>query len=69
VHVAVHPTQGRPVVAVLQRFNEGNDPIQSFVRVLNPQSGQWSAAQQVHIGDSSNGIGALAPDEETDETQ
>ena len=56
VRVAVHPTQGWPAVAVLQRFNEGSDPIQAFVRVLNPQSGQWSAAQQVDIGDSSNGM-------------
>jgi hypothetical protein len=56
VRVAVHPTQGWPAVAVLQRFNEGSDPIQAFVRVLNPQSGQWGAAQQVDIGDSSNGM-------------
>jgi hypothetical protein len=41
---------------VLQRFNEGSDPIQAFVRVLNPQSGQWSTAQQVDIGASSNGM-------------
>ena len=34
VRVAVHPTQGWPAVAVLQRFNEGSDPIQAFVRVL-----------------------------------
>jgi hypothetical protein len=56
VRVAVHPTQGWPAVAVLQRFNEGSDPIQAFVRVLNPQSGQWSAAQQVDTGESSNGM-------------
>ncbi len=56
VRVAVHPTQGWPAVAVMQRFNEGSDPIQSFVRVLNPHTGQWSAAQQVDIGESSNGM-------------
>jgi hypothetical protein len=56
VHVAVHPTQGWPAVAVLQRYNEGSDPIQAFVRVLNPQTGQWSAAQQVDIGAASNGM-------------
>jgi hypothetical protein len=56
VRVAVHPTQGWPAVAVLQRFNEGSDPIQAFVRVLNPHTGQWSAAQQVDIGESSNGM-------------
>jgi hypothetical protein len=56
VRVAVHPTEGWPAVAVMQRFNEGSEPIQAFVRVLNPQSGQWSAAQQVDIGESSNGM-------------
>jgi hypothetical protein len=56
VRVAVHPTQSWPAVAVLQRFSEGSDPIQAFVRVLDPQSGQWSAAQQVDIGASSNGM-------------
>ena len=56
VRVAVHPTQGWPAVAVMQRFNEGSDPIQAFVRVLNPQSGQWSTAQQVDTGESSNGM-------------
>lgn len=56
VHLAVHPTQGWPAVAILQRFAEGADPIQAFVRVLNPHTGQWSAAQQVDIGESSNGM-------------
>jgi hypothetical protein len=55
IHLAVHPTQGWPAVAVLQRFHESRDPMQAFVRVLNPHTGQWGAAQQVDIGDSSNG--------------
>src|SRR5689334_5597670 len=56
VHLAVHPTQGWPAVAVLQRLNGSSDPIEAFVRVLNPHTGQWSAAQQVDIGSSSNGM-------------
>jgi hypothetical protein len=56
VRMAVHPTQGWPAVAVLQRFSEGSDPIQAFIRVLNPHTGQWGAAQQVDIGESSNGM-------------
>jgi hypothetical protein len=56
VRVAVHPIQGWPAVAVLQRFNEGSDPIQAFVRAFNPHTGQWGAAQQVDIGESSNGM-------------
>jgi hypothetical protein len=56
VHLAVHPTQGWPAVAVVQRFNEGSDPIQSYIRVLNPHTGQWSVAQQLDIGASSNGM-------------
>src|SRR4051794_32781535 len=52
LHMAVHPTQGWPAVAVQQRFNESSDPIQSFIRVLNPHTGQWSAAQQVDVGQS-----------------
>jgi hypothetical protein len=56
LHLAVHPTAGWPAVAVLQRFNEGATPMQAFVRVLNPHTGQWSAAQQVDTGASSNGM-------------
>ncbi len=56
LHLAVHPTQGWPAVSVLQRFNEGATPMQAFVRVLNPHTGQWSAAQQVDTGASSNGM-------------
>jgi len=39
VRMAVHPTESWPAVAVLQRFNEESDPIQGFVRVLNPHTG------------------------------
>ena len=53
--IAVHPTEGWPVVGIMQRFSESSDPIQSFVRVFNPRSNKWGAAQQVDIGESSNG--------------
>jgi hypothetical protein len=53
--IAVHPTEGWPVVGIMQRFSESADPIQSFVRVFNPRSNKWGPAQQVDIGDSSNG--------------
>src|SRR6185295_14037402 len=41
---------------VMQRFSLSSDPIQSFVRVFNPISGKWGPAQQVDIGESSNGM-------------
>jgi hypothetical protein len=53
--LAVHPTEGWPVVGIMQRFAESSDPIQSFVRVYNPQARRWGPAQQVDIGESSNG--------------
>ncbi len=53
--IAVHPTEGWPVVGIMQRFSESADPIQSFVRVFNPRSNKWGTAQQVDIGESSNG--------------
>lgn len=53
--IAVHPTEGWPVVGIMQRFSESSDPIQSFVRVFNPRSNKWGSAQQVDIGESSNG--------------
>jgi len=53
--IAVHPTEGWPVVGIMQRFSESSDPIQSFVRVFNPRSNTWGPAQQVDIGESSNG--------------
>jgi hypothetical protein len=53
--LAVHPTEGWPVVGIMQRFSESADPIQSFVRVYNPHAKQWGPAQQVDIGESSNG--------------
>lgn len=56
LHLAVHPTQGWPAVAIVQRFSESREPIQAFVRVLNPRTRVWSAAQQVDIGASSNGM-------------
>jgi hypothetical protein len=59
VHIAVHPTQGWPALAVLQRFNEGATPMQALVRVLNPHTGQWSTGQQVDTGASSNGMDAF----------
>jgi hypothetical protein len=30
--------------------------VRTFVRVLNPTTGQWSTAQQVDTGTSSNGM-------------
>jgi hypothetical protein len=39
----------------MQRFSESADPIQSFVRVFDPRTRTWGAAQQVDIGESSNG--------------
>gem|GEM_PF-1182280 len=53
--LAVHPTEGWPVVGIMQRFSESADPIQSFVRVFNPRSNKWGPAQQVDVGESSNG--------------
>src|SRR6266545_2780495 len=53
--IRVHPTEGWPAVGIMQRFSESADPIQSFVRVFNPITRKWSPAQQVDIGDSSNG--------------
>jgi len=55
IDLAAHPTEGWPVVGVLQRFSISTDPIQSFVRVFNPGTRSWGAAQQVDIGASSNG--------------
>lgn len=55
IDLAVHPTEGWPVVAVTQRDTLSTDPIQSFVRVFNPQANRWSVAQQVDLGESSNG--------------
>ena len=48
--IAVHPTEGWPVVGIMQRFSESADPIQSFVRVFNGRSNKWGPAQQVDIG-------------------
>jgi hypothetical protein len=59
VHIAVHPTEGWPAIAVLQRFNEGATPMQALVRVLNPHTGRWSIGQQVDTGASSNGLDAF----------
>lgn len=53
--LAVHPTNGWPVVGVTQRFNESTDPIQSFVRVFDPRANTWGPARQVDIGASSDG--------------
>jgi hypothetical protein len=53
--LAVHPTEGWPVVGIMQRFSESSDPIQSFVRVFNPLANTWGPAQQVDVGESSNG--------------
>lgn len=52
--IATHPTEGWAVVGIMQRFGESTDPIQSFVRVFNPTTQKWSAAQQVDVGPSSN---------------
>lgn len=53
--LAVHPTEGWPAVAIMTRNGLFREPIQSFVRVFNPQAKKWGAARQVDTGASSNG--------------
>jgi hypothetical protein len=55
IDLAVHPTEGWPIVGVLQRLNLTTDPIQAFVRVYNPRTRTWSVAQQVDVGAASSG--------------
>ena len=54
VDLAVHPTEGWPVVGVIQR--SWGTPIRAYVRVYNPQTQQWGTAQQVDIGEASTGM-------------
>jgi hypothetical protein len=59
--LAVHPSEGWPVVGVIQR--SWGTPIHAYVRVYNPQTQQWGVAQQIDTGESSIGMdrfGSLA---------
>lgn len=51
--LAVHPTEGWPVVGVTQR--SWGMPIQAFVRIYDPRTQDWGAARQVDVGMASNG--------------
>lgn len=52
--LAVHPTEGWPVVGAIQ-WTGNAEPERAFVRVLNPTSGQWDVAQNVDVGPASLG--------------
>ena len=53
VHLAVHPTENWPAVALWTRL--WNDPMTGFVAVYNPHTQRWSTTQQVDVGASSIG--------------
>jgi len=53
--LATHPTEGWAALAITQRFDESAQPLQSFIRVWNPQTRQWGVAQQIDVGAASNG--------------
>ena len=53
VHLAVHPTENWPAVALWTRL--WNAPITGFVAVYNPHTQRWSTTQQVDVGASSIG--------------
>lgn len=52
--LAVHPTEGWPVVGAIQ-WTGNREPERAFVRALNPEAGMWDVTQNVDLGTS--GVG------------